>query len=243
MGSFFSTVFIANLTNELLSVVTSFFAKLHLYQLTAVLRRMLSLQKFDRTILRKRLEKLDAKAQLAFAAVCCERLLPNYLAFIKDAAWGDIIPLRNALDLVWSYLDGKTISLQEIKNNLSLCELAIPDSEDFSSLYADVAQDASLAICELLDYLIGRDINKITATATYATNSVDLYVQVVEDLNPNAPDLEQKILTHRLMQRELYQQEKDLEFIEKTMGIDSKFLYQLKNSWGNNGKSNLDLSC
>lgn len=196
---------------------------------------------FNCNTLKKRLQKLNIKSQLAFGAACCERLLPNYLAFVKDTGWGDITPIRNALDLIWLHLEGKLTESIEIKKILYSCELVAPDSEDFQSLYVTSAQDACFAVCGLLDYWIEHDVNKIVQAATYATDSVDLYIQVVENLNPNTPDLEKKILTHKLMQRELSQQEKDLESIEKTKDINSKFLNKLKNSWGNNGKSNLDL--
>lgn len=199
------------------------------------------LPEFNCKTLKERLKKLDRKLQLAFGATCCERLLPNYLAFVKEAGWGDIKPIRHALDLVWLYLEEKTVKSQEVNKMIALCESVAPDSDDFQSLYSTSAQDACFAVCALLDYLIKNDIDRIIQVAIYATDSVDLYVQIIENLDPNSPDLEQKILEHRLMQRELSQQEKDLEYIEKAVDIDSKFLYQLKNSWINNGKSNLDL--
>jgi uncharacterized protein len=205
------------------------------------MRKQMILQKFNCTVLRERLEKLDTKAQLAFGAICCERLLPNYLAFIQEVAWGNIVFFRDALDLVWSYIAGKKISIQEIKNNLSLCESVITDADDFPSLYASVARDACFSVCYLLEYLIEKNINAIVYIATYATDSVDMYVQVIEDLIPNSLDLEQRILEHPLMQRELLQQQKDIELVEKVGDVDSKFLNQLRNSWENNGKSNLDL--
>ena len=55
----------------------------------------------DVNYLRARLVKLDPDQQLVFGTVCCERLLPNYIAFQKDAGWGDITPVRKALDFVW----------------------------------------------------------------------------------------------------------------------------------------------
>ena len=98
------------------------------------------------------------------------------------------------------------------------------------------------AVCCLLDYLIENDVDKVVQVAAYATDSVDLYVQEIEDMAPNDPLLEQKILKHHLMQRELKQQEKDLKAIEMASVLDQEFLGKLKISWNNDGKSNLDLS-
>lgn len=196
---------------------------------------------FNSEVLKDRLIKLDSKRQLAFGAVCCERLLPNYLAFQKDAGWGNFDLVRKALDCVWASLNGRTPSSQEIKEITTSCESAAPDSEDFDSLYVTSAQDACFAVCSLLDYLLESDVLKVVQVATYATDSVDLYVQEIESMAPNDPQLEQKILMHRLMQRELAQEEADLKTIELAPSLNQDFLVQLKTSWNNNGKSNLDL--
>jgi uncharacterized protein YjaG (DUF416 family) len=46
---------------------------------------------FNGAVLKEQLRRLDSKRQLAFGAVCCERLLPNYLAFQHDAGWGILL--------------------------------------------------------------------------------------------------------------------------------------------------------
>lgn len=196
---------------------------------------------FDGSALKERLKKLDSKRQIAFGALCCERLLPNYLAFQQDAGWGDVAPVRKALDSVWSFFYDQQLSSQEIKDVTASCEAAAPNSDDFVSLYVTSAQDACFAVCGLLDYLLENDVDKVVQAATYATDSVDLYVQEIEGLSPNDPQLEQKILMHRLMQRELVQQEDDLKAIELAPSMSREFINQRTASWNNNGKSNLDL--
>jgi len=196
---------------------------------------------FNANSLRARLLKLDSAQQLAFGAVCCERLLPNYIAFQSDTGWGDVAPIRKALDFVWSSLESKSLYTQAVKSITESCESVAPDSEDFESLYVSSAQDACFAVCSLLDYLLENDVDKIVQVATYATDSVDLYVQEIENMAPNDPELEQKILNHRLMQRELAQQEKNLADIEQAATLSTDFLDGLKQSWNNEGKSNLDL--
>jgi uncharacterized tellurite resistance protein B-like protein len=78
-------------------------------------------------------------------------------------------------------------------------------------------------------------------TAVYATDSVDLYVQEIENMAPNDPELERKILMHHLMQRELTEQQRNLKMIEQAFALTPEFLTQLKESWDNKGKSNLDI--
>lgn len=76
--------------------------------------------------------------------------------------------------------------------------------------------------------------------ATYATDSVDLYVQEIEGMSPVDPLLEQKILMHPLMQRELRQQEDDLTAIESATELNQSFLEGRMLSWSSEGKGNLE---
>ncbi|GAB4192661.1 MAG: YjaG family protein [Wenzhouxiangellaceae bacterium] len=199
------------------------------------------LSAFDGDHLKKRLGKLDSDRQLAFGAACCERLLPNYKAFQGDTGWGSLRPIRDALNLVWSSVGGQKRGSSEIRHIISECESVGPDSDDFESLYTSFAQDACFAVCSLLDYLLNSDAERIVQAATYATDSVDLFVQEIENMDPNDPELEQKIVTHPLMQRELAQQEKELQMIERASSLTPELLTQLRSAWDNNGKSNLDL--
>jgi hypothetical protein len=164
---------------------------------------------------------LDHKQQLAFGASCRERLLPNSSAFQRDTGWGDISPVRRALDFVWSFLYGESIDLDEAEGITAACEAVTPSSDDFESLYVTAAQDACFAVCSLLDCLRQDDVERIVQVATYATDSVDLYVQEVENMAANDPQLERKILAHRLMQRERCSQ-----------GFGCEILFPGASAWG-----------
>jgi len=196
---------------------------------------------FDSERLRSRLQKLDRQRQLAFGAACCERLLPTYEAFQIDANWGNYRSARQALDLVWSNLKGAILTRFDVRRAIVSCESVAPTSDISDSLYVAGAQDACFAICSLLDHMAEPEVDRIVQAATFATDSVDLYVQGIENMAPNDPALEDKILAHRLMQRELLQQDRDLEAVEQASTIDETFLVELKSSWDNDGKSNLDL--
>lgn len=195
---------------------------------------------FDAQVLKDRLTALDLEKKIAFGILCCERLLPNYLAFQKDSGWGDAAHVRNALDCVTSFVLGQKPDLRQIKIASAACESAAPNSDDFSSIYVTAAQDACFSICSLLDCLIEEDVEKIVQAAIYATDSVDLYVQEIEKMDPDDPQLEKRILMHQLMQRELQQQENDLAAIESIDVVSLSFLEERKSSWSSGGKGNLD---
>lgn len=194
---------------------------------------------FDATLLKGRLARLGEKQLLAFGAICCERLLPNYVAFQQDSGFGNVVPMRKGLDLVWAFLGGGAISSDEICEAVVACESVAPSSEESNSLFVTAAQDACFAVCSLLDFLQENNLDKIVQVAAYATDSVDLYVQEIEGITPNDPLLEDRILTHSLMQRELRQQDVDLQAVEKIQSVTHEFLSELKSLWKNDGRGNL----
>ena len=201
---------------------------------------IMAMPAFDAQVLKDRLSALDLEKKITFGVLCCERLLPKYLAFQQDSGWGDAAHVRNALDCAENFALGQRPSLQEIKTASAACESAASNSDDFSSIYVTAAQDACFSICSLLDCLIEEDVNKIVRAAIYATESVDLYVQEIEAMDPADPQLEKRILMHHLMQRELQQQEKDLVAMESVDALSLIFLEERKSSWSNEGKGNLD---
>ena len=156
------------------------------------------------------LAQLQAHHQLAFAAACCERMLPSYATFQHEASWGDLAPLRRALDAVWDACAGAPPAPPVVRALIADCEPCAPDSEDFTFLHTAAAQDAVFAICGVLDFLLDGDVAHLVAAPRFATDSVDLIVQENESMDPADARLEQRILEHALMQQELVRQRRDL---------------------------------
>jgi uncharacterized protein YjaG (DUF416 family) len=165
---------------------------------------------FHERELTEKLSTLTNDGRLAFGLLCCERMFPNYVAFSKHNAWGDPAVLRAALDACWDKLDGGSVSsdLGELKTQ---CEACAPDTEDFHTILASSALDASAATTILIDLVMTRDVQQAVSIASLSRDIVDMFVQELENMPPNATDLEQMIQRHALMQRELRAQQEDLE--------------------------------
>jgi uncharacterized protein YjaG (DUF416 family) len=129
-----------------------------------------------------------------------------------------------------------------VKELITCCEDAAPESGKYDSLFVSAAQDASFAVCSLLDFLIEKDTRKIVQVATFATDTVDLYIQEDENISSDDPELEMKILCHHLMQRELCRQERGLAILEQESDLNRDLLNALKKSCGSNGGGNLGLT-
>src|SRR5215217_838585 len=95
--------------------------------------------KFDRVRVAEALTGLSENHRVAFAASCCERLLPNYRAFVHQEGWGRPDVLREGLTVVWRQLAGERLPEAYIRQLACQCEEAAPHTEDFSSLFVSPA--------------------------------------------------------------------------------------------------------
>lgn len=154
--------------------------------------------------------KMQLQQQLAAGAACCERMLPNYERFMREVGWGDIVPLRTALDTVWEACTRQGATDINVQELLARCEASAPDSNRFTSLYVSSAQDAVFSVCALLDFLLEGNVERIVGVFRLSIDSVDLVVQEEKDMDPRGPQREVKILKHPLMQQELGRQQRDL---------------------------------
>lgn len=186
------------------------------------------------------LAAMQSHQQLAFGAACCERMLPNYETFTQEVKWRDDGPLRRALDTVWKACEGLLPADPHVGDLLSECEHCAPDSAEFTSLYTSSAQEAAFAVCSLLDFLLDGEVDHIVSVPRYSTDSVDLFVQEREDMDPRDPAREQRILEHPLMQQELGRQRRDL-LDSSRVPLDGRVaVLQLRSRA--QGESNLTLS-
>jgi uncharacterized protein YjaG (DUF416 family) len=171
---------------------------------------------FDADALQSTVATLDYRAQVAFALLCTERLYPNYLVFQQDVGWGSSATVRAALDYVWDWLLQAKLSADELEKLLDEVEHAEPDTENFDSLFVSPALDVATATGALLRLLWEPGVAGVVEVASYARDTVDMYIQEVEGMDPQDPHLEETIRLHPTMQRELQNQSDDLRFLSQT---------------------------
>lgn len=196
---------------------------------------------YDHTALLAQLAALDQRGQLAFGALCAERLLPNYAVFNRETGWGDVALLRRALDTIWAVLDGAALDHGAAAALSDEVELAVPDSDDFDTLYSAAAQDACFAVCSLYDFVLAPELAHIADVARFATDSIDLYVQVSEQMPTIRPEDEHLISNHPLMQQELRRQAEDVAALATVGQSGQARLLQLRRT-ALDGRGNLGLS-
>jgi uncharacterized protein YjaG (DUF416 family) len=129
----------------------------------------------------KHLDALPPRSRTAFAALCCERLLPTYQAFQVVERAGSTSLLIDALDAIWAYIGGATLSSEAIAQLQATCEHVAPDTEEHASLYAELALITVSAICLTLQTILDQQSATAAEVAEHALAAVDAYLNRVTD--------------------------------------------------------------
>lgn len=190
------------------------------------------METFDETSLLLKLEGMPAWKRVAFMAYCCERMLPNYAVFKAQTSYGNSAVLRTALDAIWEWVENDQTS----ENLLMLArqsEQQAPDTAEFSSSYTSAALDAATAIATTAEAISDATASKVIEVASLARDTIDLFVQEVDDLDPNDPRLDEKILRSDLMQAELRTQRQSLEKLKGLPSDDKNLRARLREQWAN----------
>jgi uncharacterized protein YjaG (DUF416 family) len=194
---------------------------------------------FDPDSLKRDLDRLPPAHRVAFAAACCERLLPNYSAFAREVGWGKPDTLRAALDYVWSVLEGGSIDHGRIDRIIEQCDAVIPDTEAFDTIAVSSALDAGTAVVGTLRSLLDGDTKHIVEVASYCRDTVHMYIQDRDDLDYKDALFDMKIEQDVLMRRELARQSDILSKLANTPVLDGAFLKQLRDESADGGRSNI----
>ena len=160
----------------------------------------------------------------------CQRLIPSFRAFSRETGFAGEKILLDLLKKAWdTLLNG--VSKTDYSSELAQAKSLAPDTEDFDSAFVSSALDAAVAISLLMKSFNDGKTDTIVEAVTLIRDSVDMYVQELEDMDPNDPNLETRILNHELMQKELKRQREDLEFISALDDDISVSMPVVKEKW------------
>lgn len=161
--------------------------------------------------------RLTPDKRLVFGLLLLDRMLPNFVRFALETGAVGVGPLNFATSALWEYLEvggaGKKLPITSEQ-----CELLIPESEDFSSIYTASAGDAAAALASLVEYVGDYQTAHLNEIVGLARDSVDIFIQLKFDLNPQSPAFEETIRNYPLMRSELAMQIEDLAFLEGFVG-------------------------
>ena len=138
----------------------------------------------------KELERLDdllvqlraasPRTRLAFTASIAERLLPGAkrsLTKWRNDSWPT---LRNALDLVWQYLEGNRLPQQRYIDLKEACYTRVPHDEDPNFDGGFGAQEASIAVVNALILLFDSEPKHAFSSSALARGAIRTFLIFTE---------------------------------------------------------------
>lgn len=187
------------------------------------------MDRFNERSIRLAAAGLERWKKIAFIALCCERMVPNYRNFVEETGFGNIQILEDALFSTWEWLESEK-DIPHLSQLRIQVENQAPNTENFSSVYTSAALDAVNSISLLLDALHS-ETSDVVSVACLARDSVDLFVQELGDLDPNKPGFEEEIQKHELMRAEVFTQSQQLKYLSQWSGARKEAIRYLRRKY------------
>jgi uncharacterized protein YjaG (DUF416 family) len=150
-------------------------------------------------LIAEQIANLPKDKQLAFMLVLCERMIPAMDQFASETGHDGSI-FRECMEKAWDHLEGNG-GPPGWRKLAKQCLRYTPDTEDFDHPLTSEALDAALAIEAMMSLLADGDINHAIEACGLARDTAAFC----------APENDGEDL---LVQQELQQQMKDLQFLQ-----------------------------
>ncbi len=171
-------------------------------------------REFDQAKLERRLEKVSSRSALLFGLLTVDRMIPNYLRFATEVGAAGGAFLEETVLSIWRHLEVQS-SDTALHLSPADCEMLVPESETFDSLYTASAADAAVATANLIEFATSQKTKLIAEVGSLSRDTVDMFLQYTAEVALSSPDFERTVKNHPLMQRELEMQSDDLELVSQ----------------------------
>lgn len=157
-------------------------------------------------------------------------MIPNFVKFQKEESFGDWQVLRQGLDTVWAWIESAVLPIEHRKI-VADCEMQAPYTGDYGSMYTSAALDASAALVATLESLRVANVDRALEVASYAMDTIELFLQRAEDLDPLLPSFERSLFEHPLMQSELKIQVESIDMLAAIGAGRYEVAKAMSNKW------------
>eukprot|EP00388_Colpodella_angusta_P001559 GDKJ01004903.1.p2 GENE.GDKJ01004903.1~~GDKJ01004903.1.p2 ORF type:complete len:200 (-),score=6.39 GDKJ01004903.1:143-742(-) len=176
------------------------------------------------------LNPLHFEKQLLFGALICEKLYPNYSKFCQYEPYDNSQILQEAISVIFQCVFNRELySSSEIQDIINQVEIVTPDTENYETILVSFALDSCTSILSCLYFIQDNDVENIADVATYARDTIDMFIQERDNLSLNDSFLEQKIENDNLMQQEKRRQKIVLELLKSNKNINESLIQNLRN--------------
>lgn len=175
--------------------------------------------------------QLSREQKVIFAALTCEKMYPIYNIFSLSSKWGNARTYTEGIITLYNFvLNAPDKSYDEIIEDI---ELIMPDLDDFTGTAPSHALDACVALVEAVSFLVDYKDEHIINCSIAATDTVDMHVQIVRDLDQNDADLDNTINSDALMVNELQRQGRLISALKATNYFTQEKIAELRLLNGN----------
>ncbi len=168
--------------------------------------------KFDRQLLKDRLEGVSPRCRMLFALSIAERLFPLYQSFCETTGRGRPNYLRSTLDHMWELaLRGQTGYEEPF---LSDYESLIPGEDAEWNPLNGLADDAVAALAYACQCELTGDTQSAAWAAERGCDAVDYIAHTLEAMPYDTPEAREAILKKEYVQAEIKRQLRDIAELE-----------------------------
>lgn len=145
---------------------------------------------------------LPASHQAAFSALNCEKMLPSIAKFDEEEDVPAISSFKKAIEALYSFSLGLPTNLDTYQALKDEVEAFWPDLDESVNEFADYGFDAFLALTEAINFVLAGDSVHVINCAAAVIDTVDMYVQMVSEIEPTVAELEAFIMSSPLVIQE-----------------------------------------
>ena len=189
----------------------------------------------------QRIRAMETEKQSLFALYLCERMLPNYEFFHQLTGFGELKPLRGALNALWDRHANPKHSKINAERWQEKVDEVTPSEYGHDMLGVYPAMDACTAISTLLQGVLDKDSKNFVDVAKVSQASVAKFIELnIADEVP-AEQLREAVNQHELYQYEVEMQQAMLNYLEAQPTVTKALVNQLKQMVADEGISNIGL--
>jgi uncharacterized protein YjaG (DUF416 family) len=174
-------------------------------------RELKSLDDYE-IFLTEKMTPWSPQQRIALAAAIAEHWLPAYDSFSAEENWGDPASLRRSLDALWSHVQGRELTAQDVARHSQQIEEITPHMDDFD---AEEALTACAAVSEAL-----RTCGNPENTIAYArATALGVFEGLVPEWSAD-PVSQARVWKKPIVRKELQMQLALIEQIDKLAALD-----------------------
>jgi uncharacterized protein YjaG (DUF416 family) len=174
----------------------------------------------------KTIVSMSHEQKCLFILLTCDKMLPNYVSFSEKNDWGNSRVLKNEILMLEKAILEIPIATTELSELNKFIEANIPDLDSFET--GSFAFDTSIVFSEAIEYLINKDTKHILNIAQGILDTIDMFVQIKEDLDPNDIELDNKIQKSEYIKREFKRQRLLVNHIKNTEIITKEVIAEIR---------------